>query len=75
MSWFFPTPHTHDPSEFDAAITRNVEAQQRAGDVSEELVRDAGQDPDEIEAGLRERTERRLRSRGETLEQLLARDF
>ena len=79
MSWFSPRPpEPVDPGRLDAVLAQNIEAQRRAGAAADEVVQAADENREHVEAAVgafKERTAARLRSRKQTLEQLLARDL
>lgn len=77
MSWLFPH-HAQDRSDerFRAAVAANIAAQHRAVDASDDALHAADESRESVEAavsGLKVRTQRRLQSRAETLDDLLAR--
>ncbi|GEP11104.1 hypothetical protein [Methylobacterium gnaphalii] len=79
MSWFFPDIGGHaETARFDAVLAQNIEAQERAGQAAEDVTQAADENREQVGAtvaAFKERTERRLKSRNQTLEQLLARDL
>lgn len=79
MSWFSPRPpELVDPGRLDAVLAQNIEAQRRAAAAADGVVRAADENREHVEAAVgafKGRTAERLRSRKQTLEQLLARDL
>lgn len=79
MSWFSPRPpEMPDPAPFEALVARNIQAQRRAADAADDVVQAADENREHVEAvvgAFKSRTAERLRSRKQTLEQLLARDL
>jgi len=79
MFWFLPNNGGRDDAaQFDAVLAQNILAQQRAGEAADNVAQAADENREHVEAtvsAFKARTERRLRSRGKTLEQLLARDL
>lgn len=79
MSWFSPRPQKPaDPGRFDAVVAQNIEAQRRSADAADEVTQAADESREHVEAvvgAFKDRTAERLRSRKQTLEQLLARDL
>ncbi|MDV2986989.1 UNVERIFIED_CONTAM: hypothetical protein Q9R58_22020 [Methylobacteriaceae bacterium AG10] len=79
MSWFSPRPPAPlDPASLDALLARSIEAQRRAARAADGVVQAADENREHVEAvvsAFKSRTAERLRSRKQTLEQLLARDL
>lgn len=77
MSWFFPhLANGRDDGRFRAAVAANIAAQRRTGAASDEALHVADENRESVEAtvtDMKRRTERRLSSRTETLDDLLAR--
>lgn len=77
MSWFFPhLAAGHDDGRFRDAIAANIAAQHRTAEASDEALHVADENRESVEAtvtSMKRRTERRLSSRTETLDDLLAR--
>lgn len=77
MSWLFPH-HAQERSDarFHAAVAANIAAQSRAADASDQALHAADESREGVEnavAGMKIRTQRRLMSRIDTLDDLLAR--
>ncbi len=79
MLWFFPSmARPPDPGVLHSVVARSIAAQERAGAAAEGVGHAADEHRERVEAvvgAMKVRTERRLRSRDQTLEQLLARDL
>lgn len=79
MSWFIPNrANQESAARFDAVIARNLQAQHRSAEASQDVTEAATDNRCHIAAAVeafRERTEKRRQSREQTLGRLLERDL
>ncbi len=79
MARFFPSmARPPDPRALQAVLAENIAAQERVGEAAESVGHAADEHRERVEAvvnAYKDRTAHRLRTRNQTLEELLARDL
>lgn len=78
MSWFRHPQIADDGARFDAVLAENIAAQKQLGRAADQVTQMADETREHVEAaigGFKDRTDNRLKTRNQTLEQLLARDL